>query len=89
LDGLLMKAVLVRSIDNGAARNCYAPFYVWRDDSAITRFLTEPLFGGVLESFGRPSVIDRRVLEFAVADRSGRHARAPVGRCRRRPQRGA
>jgi hypothetical protein len=72
LDGLLMKAFLVQSIANGAARNCYAPFYVWRDDSAITNFLTGPLFGGVIESFGRPSVIERRVLEFAVADRSVR-----------------
>lgn len=76
LDGLLMKAFLVQSIANGAARNCYAPFYLWSDDSAITRFLTGPLFGGVVESFGRPGVIDRRVLEFAVADRSGRPALA-------------
>lgn len=69
LDGLALKAFLVRSKSNGARHNCYAPFYVWNDDAAIARFLTGPLFAGVIESFGRPSVIEQRVLEFAVADR--------------------
>lgn len=70
LDGLAVKAFLVQSVAKGAMRNCYAPFYVWDDDLAIAHFLAGPLFGGVIESFGRPSVIDRRVLEFAVVDRS-------------------
>jgi hypothetical protein len=69
LDGLALKAFLVRSVSKGVTGNYYAPFYVWNDDSAIARFLTGPLFAGVIESFGRPSVIERRVLEFAVADR--------------------
>jgi hypothetical protein len=72
LDGLALKAFLVRSVSNGAAGNCYAPFYVWNDDLAIARFLTGPLFAGVIESFGRPSVIERRVIEFTVTDRSVR-----------------
>jgi hypothetical protein len=72
LDGLALKAFLVRSASNGAKGNCYAPFYVWNDDLAIARFLTGPLFAGVIESFGRPSVIESRVLEFAVVDRSVR-----------------
>lgn len=72
LDGLALKAFLVRSVSNGATHNCYAPFYVWIDDLAIAQFLTGPLFAGVIESFGRPSVIERRVIEFAVVDRSVR-----------------
>ena len=28
LDGLALKAFLVRSVSNGATANCYAPFYV-------------------------------------------------------------
>ena len=68
LGGLALKAFLVQSAARGAIRNCYAPFYVWENDSAITDFLGGPLFGGVVESFGRPSVVDRRVLEFAVVD---------------------
>jgi hypothetical protein len=72
LDGLALKAFLVRSASTGAKHNCYAPFYVWNDDLAIARFLTGPLFAGVIESFGRPNVIERRVIEFAVVDRSVR-----------------
>lgn len=72
LDGLLLKAFLVQSVADGAARNVYAPFYVWHDDEAITRFLAGPLFGGVIESFGRPAVIERRVLGFAVAGTTAR-----------------
>jgi uncharacterized protein DUF4865 len=72
LDGLALKAFLVRSASNDAMGNWYAPFYVWNDDLAIARFLTGPLFAGVIESFGRPSVIERRVIEFAVVDRSVR-----------------
>ena len=72
LDGLALKAFLVQSASNGAMGNWYAPFYVWNDDLAIARFLTGPLFGGVIESFGRPSVIEQRVIEFAVVDRSVR-----------------
>jgi hypothetical protein len=78
LDGLALKAFLVRSVSRGATGNCYAPFYVWNDDSAIARFLTGPLFAGVIESFGRPSVIERRVLEFAVADRRVRPSLATL-----------
>jgi hypothetical protein len=68
LGGLALKAFLVQSAARGAVRNCYAPFYVWENDLAITDFLVGPLFGGVVESFGRPTVVDRRVLEFAVVD---------------------
>ncbi|MGB6354639.1 MAG: DUF4865 family protein [Steroidobacteraceae bacterium] len=70
LDGLAMKAFLVQSVAKGATRNRYAPLYVWDSDRAISEFLIGPLFGGVIESFGRPNVIDRRVLVFAVTDRS-------------------
>ena len=70
LEGLAFKAFLVQSVALGGARNVYAPFYVWNDPEAIGRFLAGPLFAAVTESFGRPNLLERLVLEFAVADRS-------------------
>jgi hypothetical protein len=69
LPGLELKAFLTASTDDGAPQNLYLPFYVWEDSLAIARFLGGPLFGAVIDSFGRPPVLDRQVLEFGVADR--------------------
>jgi len=66
--GLRFKAFLASSRAQGAARNAYAPFYVWDDDAAAQAFLQGPLFAGVIESFGRPAVLDRPVLAFAPGD---------------------
>jgi hypothetical protein len=68
LPGLRLKAFLARSRADGVAGNAYAPFYVWDDDAAAQSFLRGPLFAGVVESFGRPGVLDRPVLAFAIAD---------------------
>lgn len=70
LEGLAFKAFLTQSAAKGATGNCYAPFYVWSDPDAIDPFLAGPLFGAVMQSFGRPNLLDRHVLEFGVADRS-------------------
>jgi hypothetical protein len=67
LPGLRFKAFLASSRARGAARNAYAPFYVWDDDAAAQAFLQGALFAGVIESFGRPAVLDRAVLSFALS----------------------
>jgi hypothetical protein len=69
IDGLLLKAFLVMRIADGDRVNLYAPFYVWEDPAAMRAFLGGPLFQGVVDSFGRPAVIDRQVLEFALVDK--------------------
>jgi hypothetical protein len=69
LPGLVLKAFLAGFATQGAPRNAYAPLYVWDDAAAMRDFLAGPLFAGVVESFGRPRVLDRQVLEFSVSDR--------------------
>jgi len=69
LPGLGFKAFLASERARGAARNAYAPFYVWDDDRAAQSFLRGPLFAGVIDGFGRPAVLDRPVLAFAFGDR--------------------
>ena len=69
LEGLALKAFLVTSIAQGASKNVYAPFYVWDDEAAMTEFLSGSLFHAVIQSFGRPQVFDRPVLQFNIASR--------------------
>lgn len=71
--GLELKAFLASSRADGAHRNVYAPFYVWRQSAGLADFLSGPLFGAVIGAFGRPAAFDRPVLEFDVAA----HAVAP------------
>jgi hypothetical protein len=69
LEGLALKAFLVTSIEHGADKNLYAPFYVWDNEPAMAEFLSGPLFQAVIQSFGRPQVFDRLVLQFNIASR--------------------
>src|SRR4051812_21524403 len=68
LPGLRFKAFLASSRAQGDRRNAYAPFYVWDDDEAASGFLRGALFAAVIESFGRPAVLDRSVLAFALGE---------------------
>ena len=56
-EGLGLKAYGIRERGvEGSPVNEYAPFYLWADPEAMTRFLTGAGFGGVSADFGRPSV---------------------------------
>jgi hypothetical protein len=70
LEGLALKAFLMTSIAQGADENLYAPFYVWDNEAAMADFLSGPLFHAVIQSFGRPRVFDRPVLQFNIASRN-------------------
>jgi hypothetical protein len=70
LPGLELKAFLAASPADGARCNVYAPFYVWRHSTELADFLIGPLFGAVIDGFGRPAVLDRQVLAFGVADQA-------------------
>jgi hypothetical protein len=58
LPGLVFKAYVIRERGiGGSPVNQYAPFYVWDDTDAMTRFLVGGGgFGGIVEDFGRPAV---------------------------------
>jgi len=70
--GLRLKAFLMTSIAEGAGKNTYAPFYVWDSANALLDFLSGDLFGAVIDSFGRPALVNWQVLDFAVGDRSAK-----------------
>lgn len=57
--GLGLKAYLIRETHNSESPiNEYAPFYLWSDIEAMKQFLYGGIgFGGIIDSFGRPSVI--------------------------------
>lgn len=69
LEGLALKAFLVTSMARGADKNLYAPFYLWDHEAAMAEFLSGPMFQAVIQSFGRPRVFDRPVLQFNIASR--------------------
>jgi hypothetical protein len=55
--GLGFKAYLIRERGDHSPVNQYAPFYVWRDISGMSRFLWGGGgFHGIVDSFGRPVV---------------------------------
>ena len=56
-EGLHQKAFLIAEKGvHGATANCYAPFYCWKDASALSDFLTGEKFRAVSDAFGRPAV---------------------------------
>lgn len=55
--GVLFKAFLISERSRGAAQNQYAPFYVWNDTGALWDFVAGDGFGGIVSSFGRPSIL--------------------------------
>jgi hypothetical protein len=59
LPGLLFKAYLYSRKDAKNYKsniNSYAPFYIWQDTTAMTRFLQSNGFNALCEQFGRPQV---------------------------------
>ena len=52
LPGLVFKAYLHAE----QPEHAYAPFYLWRDETAMHDFLNGPAFAGVARAFGWPSV---------------------------------
>ncbi|WP_274917197.1 DUF4865 family protein [Streptomyces sp. WZ-12] len=57
LPGLGLKAYGVRERGtDGSPVNQYAPFYLWVDQEAMTRFLTGAGFRALSDDFGRPAV---------------------------------
>lgn len=55
--GLGLKAYLIREIADGSPVNQYAPFYLWNDTAAMSRFLFAGAgFERIIRSFGRVAV---------------------------------
>ena len=64
-EGLGLKAYLVRERGvDGASRNEYAPFYLWRTLGGMNRFLWGSGFRGLSDDFGRPTVLQWTGLAF-------------------------
>lgn len=55
-DGLRFKAYLYASRGEHGPENLYAPFYLWADTAAMTRFLCGPGFAALTGDFGWPVV---------------------------------
>jgi len=76
LPGLGLKAYLVEDLAHAGRRNQYAPFYLWTDPAAASRFfLGGGGFGGIVRDFGRPSV---STWLGAVFERGPAYRTAPV-----------
>ena len=55
--GLGLKAYMIRELANGSPVNQYAPFYLWHDTAAMSRFLFAGAgFERIIRSFGRVPV---------------------------------
>ena len=65
--GLEFKAYLMQEKAEGAPRNAYAPFYVWRDTDGMRSFCWgEPGYSSIVRDFGRHSIQDWTVHRFAA-----------------------
>lgn len=81
--GLGLKAYLIRELADGSPVNQYAPFYLWRDTEAMSRFLFAGAgFERIIRSFGRVPVRQWT----GVAHFSGATAEAPQSASRRTQQ---
>lgn len=67
--GLRFKAYLHASRGEHGAENLYAPFYLWADTAAMTRFVSGPGFAALTNDFGWPVV--RTGVPFAQELRPG------------------
>lgn len=57
--GLAFKAYLIQEKAEGAPRNAYAPFYVWRDIDGMRAFCWgEPGYSAIVRDFGRQPIQD-------------------------------
>ncbi|MEZ8226165.1 DUF4865 family protein [Vibrio splendidus] len=82
-EGLVFKAYLysrkdTKQYDNSV--NSYAPFYVWRDHSAMVLFLKSDGFKALCDQFGRPRV-DIWFIDEAPTTPSPSHSFACVNKC--------
>jgi hypothetical protein len=69
-DGLAFKAYAIRRRDHtGSPVNQYAPFYLWREVTGLSRFISGELFAGLCASFGRPAVRNWVVLDVLAGER--------------------
>lgn len=65
--GLEFKAYLIQEKDQGAPRNAYAPFYVWRDIDGMRNFIWgEPGYSSIVRDFGRQPIQDWTVHRLVV-----------------------
>jgi len=56
-EGLGLKAYMIRELADGSPVNQYAPFYLWKDTTAMSRFLFAGAgFERIIRSFGRVTV---------------------------------
>lgn len=69
--GLGFKAYLWAIAGEDGPENLYAPFYLWREDAAMTRFLGGPIFKVVSGDFGWPVVRTWLPWRTALPDRLG------------------
>lgn len=57
--GLEFKAYLIQEKAQGAPRNAYAPFYIWRDIDGMRNFCWgEPGYSSIVRDFGRQPIQD-------------------------------
>ncbi|NUR63181.1 MAG: DUF4865 family protein [Catenulispora sp.] len=79
-EGLGLKAYLIRELADGSPVNQYAPFYLWHDTTAMSRFLFAGAgFERIIRSFGRVTVRQWT----GVAHFSGATTEAPTAASRR------
>jgi Domain of unknown function (DUF4865) len=83
LDGLGLKAYLVRTRRATDMSNQYAPFYLWTDVDAMRHFLVGGGgFQGIVTDFGRPTVFNWTGIDFRLGcDAHAEPTRAVVHRC--------
>ena len=75
--GLGFKAYLIQEKAEGAPRNAYAPFYVWRDTAGMRSFCWgEPGYSSIVRDFGRHSIQDWTVHKIARGPSSYASARS-------------
>ena len=75
--GLEFKAYLMQEKAEGAPRNAYAPFYVWRDTDGMRSFCWgEPGYSSIVRDFGRHSIQDWTVHRIARGPSSYANARS-------------
>ncbi|WP_175978392.1 DUF4865 family protein [Burkholderia sp. BCC1047] len=74
---LLFKGFLLREAGrHGAAENGYASFYLWRNEQAFARFVTDGRYRVVTDSFGRAPIDTQVALDARKGSAStGRFAR--------------
>ncbi|UYM06292.1 DUF4865 family protein [Solicola gregarius] len=75
--GLEFKAYLIQEKAEGAPRNAYAPFYVWRDIDGMRNFCWgEPGYAAIVRDFGRQPIQDWTVHKIVDGPAANAQARS-------------